>query len=53
VSDVRWRAAGKDSQTPIEFRAAEAFEVRDGQITRQLSGYPDVATALADLGLEA
>jgi ketosteroid isomerase-like protein len=51
VSEVQWRAVGKDSDTPIEFRAAEAFELKDGQIVRQIAGYPDMATALADLGL--
>ena len=52
VSEVRWRATGRDSGAPIEFRAAEATEVKDGQIVRQIAGYPDLATALADLGLE-
>ena len=52
VSEVRWCAIGKDSGAPIEFRAAEATEVKDGQIVRQIAGYPDIATALADLGLE-
>jgi ketosteroid isomerase-like protein len=52
VSEVRWRAIGKDSGAPIEFRAAEAIELRDGQILRQIAGYPDIATALADLDME-
>jgi ketosteroid isomerase-like protein len=52
VSEVRWRAIGKDSGAPIEFRAVEAIEVDDGQIVRQIAGYPDIATALVDLGLE-
>src|SRR5438067_11849876 len=51
VSEVRWRATGRDSGAPIEFRAAEAAEVKDGLIVRQIAGYPDIVTALADLGL--
>ena len=51
VSEVRWRANGRDSGAPIEFRAAEAAEVKDGLILRQIAGYPDIVTALADLGL--
>jgi ketosteroid isomerase-like protein len=51
VAEVRWCATGKDSGAPIEFRAAEAYEVKDAQIVRVIAGYPDIATALADLGL--
>jgi hypothetical protein len=37
---------------PIEFRATDAYEVRDGLIVRAIIGYPDVATALKAVGLE-
>jgi hypothetical protein len=52
VADVRWRATGKDSNASIDWRVAEAYEVKDGKITRVIAGYQDVATALADFGLE-
>ena len=45
-------ATGKDSNASIDWRVAEAYEVNDGKITRVIAGYPDVPTALTDLGLE-
>ena len=46
VCGMHWRAAGKGSGVPTEWRLADAYEVRDGQIVRAVFGYPDVETAL-------
>ena len=42
---------GRGSDVPVDVRFADAYEVKDGKIVRAILGYPDVATALADLGL--
>jgi ketosteroid isomerase-like protein len=49
VCAARWHATGKGSDLPIEWRTADAYQVEDGQIVRAIFGYPDVATALAEL----
>jgi ketosteroid isomerase-like protein len=46
VCDMRWRAAGKGSAAPAEWRDAGAFEVEDGLIVRQILGFADAPTAL-------
>ena len=51
VCDVRWHGMGKGSDLPIDIRVADAYQVEGGKIVRVISGYPDVAAALADLGL--
>ena len=51
VGDVRWRATGKGSDVSIDWRVAEAYEVQDGKIVRVIAGFPNVATALAAVGL--
>lgn len=53
VHASHWRATGKGSDAAVEWRVADAYEVRDGLIERVVWGYPDVDTALADLGLTA
>ena len=50
VADVHWRAIGKGSEIPIEWRLAEAHEFKDGKIVRSLFGFPDVAAALEAVG---
>jgi ketosteroid isomerase-like protein len=52
VSDVSWRATGKGSELSIDWRVAEAFEVKEGKIVRVLAGYPDVAAALEAVEME-
>ena len=51
VCDTRWHGKGKGSDVPIEVRATDAYEVRDGLIVRAIIGYRDVATALEAVGL--
>ena len=51
VCDTRWYGRGKGSDVPTEVRVADAYELRDSKIVRGIMSYPDVATALADLGL--
>jgi ketosteroid isomerase-like protein len=53
VGEVTWHAIGKGSSTPIEWRVAEACEVKDGKIIRVLAGFADLAAALKAVGLEA
>ena len=43
---TRWHGRVKGSDVPIDFRGADAVEVKDGKILRVVIGYPDVATAL-------
>ena len=50
VADVRWRAIGKGSEIPIDWRLAEAHEFRDGKIVRSIFGFTDVAAALEAVG---
>ena len=52
VCDTRWHGKGKGSDVPIELRATDAYEVKDGLIVRAIIGYPDVAAALKAVGLE-
>ena len=52
VCDVRWRATGKGSTASIDWRVAEAYEVKDGFIVRQIAGFPNVAAALKAVGPE-
>jgi ketosteroid isomerase-like protein len=52
VGELTWRATGKGSNTPTEWRVAEAYEVKDGKIIRVLAGFPDLAAALKAVGLE-
>jgi ketosteroid isomerase-like protein len=46
VCDMLWRATGKGSAAPVEWRVTEAFEVRDGLIVRHIENFPDIPTAL-------
>ena len=46
ICDSRWRATGKGSETPVEWRVAEAHEFRDGKIVREIYGFGDVDEAL-------
>ena len=52
VGELTWHATGKGSNTPIDWRVVEAYEVKDGKIIRQLAGFTDVATALKAVGPE-
>jgi ketosteroid isomerase-like protein len=49
ICDIRWRATGRGSAAAIDWRLTDAFEVHDGQIVRQIAGFPDVASALREL----
>ena len=46
VCDTEWWATGKGSDVSIDWRVADAHEVKDGKIVREISGFPDVETAL-------
>ncbi len=46
VCDVSWRATGKGSEVAVDWRVADAYEVRDGMIVRTIHNFPDVAAAL-------
>jgi len=52
IGELTWRAIGKGSNTPIDWRVAEAYEVKDGKIIRVLAGFPDLAAALDAVGPE-
>jgi ketosteroid isomerase-like protein len=52
VADLTWHATGKGSDTPIDWRVSEAYEVKDGKIARVLAGFPDIAAALKAVRLE-
>jgi ketosteroid isomerase-like protein len=47
VCDLRWRGKGKGSDAEVDWRVADAYEVRDGQIARAIHNFPDLATATA------
>jgi ketosteroid isomerase-like protein len=46
VCDTLWRATAKGTDVRIDWRLADAHEVKDGRIVRELYGYPDLAAAL-------
>jgi ketosteroid isomerase-like protein len=46
VCDTQWRATAKGTDVPIDWRVADAHEVKDGKVVRELYGYPNVAAAL-------
>ena len=46
VCDLSWRATGKGSEAAVDWRVADAYEVRDGMIVRTIHNFPDVAAAL-------
>jgi ketosteroid isomerase-like protein len=46
VCDTHWWATGKGSDVSIDWRVADAHEVKDGKIVREIYGFPDVAAAL-------
>ena len=46
VCDTQWRATGKGSDLSIDWRVADAHEVKDGKIVREIYGFPDVGAAL-------
>jgi ketosteroid isomerase-like protein len=50
--DVRWHGKGKGSGLPVDNRTVDACKVQDGKVVEYVVGYRDMATALADLGLE-
>jgi len=47
VCDIRWQGTGKGSDVEVEWRVADAYEVRGGQIARVIHNFPDLATATA------
>ena len=50
ICDTRWHSKGRGAEAPIDLHFADAYEVKDGKITRAILGYPDVATALEAVG---
>ena len=46
VCDTQWRATGKGSDVSVDWRVADAHEVKDGKIVREIYGFPDVDAAL-------
>jgi ketosteroid isomerase-like protein len=52
ICSTRWYMKGKGSDVPIEYRAAEAYEVKDGKIARVIAGCRDMTTLRELLGLE-
>jgi ketosteroid isomerase-like protein len=50
--DVRWHGKGKGSGLQVDVRTVDACKVQDGKVVEYVVGYRDMATALADLGLE-
>jgi ketosteroid isomerase-like protein len=46
VCDTQWRATGKGSHVSIDWRVADAHEVKDGKIVREIYGFANVAAAL-------
>jgi ketosteroid isomerase-like protein len=52
IADVRWRGKGKGSEIVIDAHQADALRIKEGKIVEWIVGYPDVETALADLGLK-
>jgi len=51
ICDTHSHAKSKGSDVSIDVHFADVYEVKDGKIARAIVGYPDVTTALADLGL--
>jgi ketosteroid isomerase-like protein len=52
IGDVSWRATGKGSEASIDWRVAEAYEVKDGKIVRVLAGFANVGDAVKAVELE-
>ncbi len=52
ICDSHWRAVGKGSEAPVEWRVAEAHEFRDGKIIREIYGFAGVDEALEALRAE-
>jgi hypothetical protein len=52
ICDSRWRAIGKGSGPPVEWRVVEAHEFRDGKIVREIYGFGGVDEALEVLRAE-
>jgi len=51
ICDVSWRATGKGSEASVDWRVAEAYEVKDRKIVRVLAGFSDVGATLKAVGL--
>lgn len=46
VCELSWHATGKGSDASVDWRVADAYEVRDGSIVRTIHNFADVAAAL-------
>ncbi len=51
LTSVRWTARGKGSDATVEWRLADAYRVGGGEIVEVTWGYPDMESALGELGL--
>jgi ketosteroid isomerase-like protein len=45
ICNTRWHGKGKGSGTPVEVHSVDAYEVKDGRITRSFGGYADLSSA--------
>ena len=52
IVESRWHGRGRSSGVTVDVRLASASKLADGKIVTYVVGFPDAATALADLGLE-
>jgi ketosteroid isomerase-like protein len=50
VIDVRWRGTGRGSGLRVDTRGADACRIEDGKVVEWILGYPDLQTALEDVG---
>jgi ketosteroid isomerase-like protein len=46
ICDLTWRAIGRESEAVVEWRVADAYEVRDGKVVRAIHNHPDLEAAL-------
>jgi ketosteroid isomerase-like protein len=52
IARVRWLGKGRGSEIVIDARQADALRLQDGKVVEWIIGYPDMAAAVADHGLE-
>jgi ketosteroid isomerase-like protein len=45
ICKTRWHGTGKGSGTPVEVHSVDAYEVKDGTITRAFGGYTELTSA--------
>jgi ketosteroid isomerase-like protein len=50
ICDTRWHRKARGAEVPVDVHFADAYEVKDGKITRAILGCPSVAAALKATG---